>query len=295
MTYGDGFHSYKGSWIDDLERRLITSRRRSTDSSSESRSAATSTNCRQSATRSSTSTVGISIRGSTSSSTTLTRPAWRSTSTPRTTSSRSKTGTTRSSSARCASSASSSSTTACSTTPKTSSSSTLRRHAAPRGDVQHVGARSRVTEHWQDEADERREMFEAARDWDPSPALGEPPETVTDPLMQMLWGITTEKVNNWLDLDSENGESDQLDGFGSSSGQVKGRARVVTDSKDVINFQEDEIFVAPLTDPTWAPVFPRTKGAITDVGGKAITCGGFQQSPFRSPTAEFALLLSIIG
>lgn len=139
-----------------------------------------------------------------------------------------------------------------------------------------LGRDAFVTERWHDKADERRAMFEAARDWDPSPALGEPPETVTDPLMQMLWGITTEKVNNWLDVESEDGSSDQLDGFGSSSGQVEGRARVVTDSKDISELQEDEILVAPLTDPAWAPVFPRAKGAITDDGGitshAAIVC-----------------------
>ncbi|MDQ2052822.1 PEP-utilizing enzyme [Natronolimnohabitans sp. A-GB9] len=139
-----------------------------------------------------------------------------------------------------------------------------------------LGEGAFVTERWKDRAANRREIFEAAREWDPSPALGEPPETVSDPLMQMLWGITTEKINDWLDVESDNDDESRLDGFGSSSGQVEGRARVVTDAKDISELAEDEILVAPLTDPAWAPVFPRAKGAITDDGGitshAAIVC-----------------------
>ncbi|WP_226043115.1 PEP-utilizing enzyme [Natrinema sp. DC36] len=139
-----------------------------------------------------------------------------------------------------------------------------------------LGRGAFVSERWQSRVEERREIFEGAQDWDPSPALGNPPETVTDPLMQMLWGITTEKVNDWLDVESDDGDGSELNGFGSSSGQVEGRARVVSDAKDISKLEEDEILVASLTDPAWAPVFPRAKGAVTDDGGitshAAIVC-----------------------
>ncbi|SDX64545.1 PEP-utilizing enzyme [Halobellus clavatus] len=139
-----------------------------------------------------------------------------------------------------------------------------------------LGKGAFVSERWQDRAAERRQIFEAAKAWDPSPALGEPPEEVTDPLMQMLWGITTEKVENWLDIESDSGDETNLDGFGSSSGQVEGPARIVKDSSDIDKLQEGEILVAPLTNPAWAPVFPRAKGAVTDDGGitshAAIVC-----------------------
>ena len=119
-------------------------------------------------------------------------------------------------------------------------------------------------------------MFEAAKEWDPSPALGEPPEEVTDPLMQMLWGITTEKVENWLDIESDTGDETNLEGFGSSSGQVEGPARVINDSSDIDKLEEGEVLVAPLTNPAWAPIFPRAAGAVTDDGGitshAAIVC-----------------------
>jgi len=99
---------------------------------------------------------------------------------------------------------------------------------------------------------------------------------VTDPLMQMLWGITTEKVNNWLDVDTETGDETELEGFGSSSGQVEGIARVIKSSENIDELQDGEILVTPLTNPAWAPVFPRAKGAVTDDGGitshAAIVC-----------------------
>ncbi|MFC6874529.1 PEP-utilizing enzyme [Halobellus marinus] len=139
-----------------------------------------------------------------------------------------------------------------------------------------LGEDAFVSERWQDRATERRQIFEAAKEWEPSPALGEPPEEVTDPLMQMLWGITTEKVENWLDIESDDGDETNLDGFGSSSGRVEGPARVIEDSSDIDKLQEGEVLVAPLTNPAWAPVFPRAKGAVTDDGGitshAAIVC-----------------------
>ncbi|MFC4248315.1 PEP-utilizing enzyme [Natribaculum luteum] len=139
-----------------------------------------------------------------------------------------------------------------------------------------LGKGAFVSSRWKDRAADRREVFEAAKEWDPSPALGEPPEEVTDPLMQMLWGITTEKVNNWLNIESETGDETVLEGFGSSSGQVEGRARVVENSENIDDLEEGEILVAPLTNPAWAPVFPRAEGAVTDDGGitshAAIVC-----------------------
>lgn len=139
-----------------------------------------------------------------------------------------------------------------------------------------LGKGAFVSGRWKDRAAERRTIFEAAKQWDPSPALGKPPEEVTDPLMQMLWGITTEKVENWLDVESESTDTDRLEGFGSSSGQVEGPARVVDGTTAIDELEEGEILVAPLTNPAWAPVFPRAEGAVTDDGGitshAAIVC-----------------------
>lgn len=129
---------------------------------------------------------------------------------------------------------------------------------------------------WKQKAEKRHEMVEAAREWNPPPALGDPPEEMNDPLVIMLWGVTTEKINNWLEADSTEEDDDTLDGFGSSTGTVEGTARVIMQTKELDELEDDEIIVCPLTNPAWAPVFPRIKGAVTDDGGitshAAIVC-----------------------
>src|SRR4029077_8644983 len=44
----------------------------------------------------------------------------------------------------------------------------------------------------------RAEIYDAMRRWSPPPALGRIPEEITDPLTVMLWGITTERLEEWL-------------------------------------------------------------------------------------------------
>ena len=45
----------------------------------------------------------------------------------------------------------------------------------------------------------RKAIYEAMRRWSPPPALGLAPEEITEPITIMLWGITTERVQEWLD------------------------------------------------------------------------------------------------
>jgi pyruvate,water dikinase len=139
-----------------------------------------------------------------------------------------------------------------------------------------LGPTGYVPEAWKQKADERHKMIDAAREWEPSPALGHPPEEVTDPLVIMLWGITTEKVYDWLEAEASDEKANTLDGFGSSTGTVEGTARVVMSTEELNDLEDDEIIVCPLTNPAWAPVFPRIKGAVTNDGGitshAAIVC-----------------------
>ena len=46
--------------------------------------------------------------------------------------------------------------------------------------------------------DKRKKILKAASDWSTSPALGVPPEEVAEPFTIMLWGVTTDKVKEWL-------------------------------------------------------------------------------------------------
>jgi pyruvate,water dikinase len=67
-----------------------------------------------------------------------------------------------------------------------------------------------------------------------------------------------------------------LSGFAASPGVAEGIARVLTNADQVADVQDGEILVAPLTAPSWAPIFRRIAGTVTDSGGMmshaAIVC-----------------------
>lgn len=129
--------------------------------------------------------------------------------------------------------------------------------------------------YWKKKADERKEILEAAREWEAPSFLGEPPEEILDPTVRMLWGVTTERVYNELDRE-EKGEVDTLTGFASSTGVVEGKARILESADELGELEDGEILVSSYTNPAWAPVFPRISGAVTNDGGitshAAIVC-----------------------
>ncbi|MBW2285358.1 MAG: PEP-utilizing enzyme, mobile region [Deltaproteobacteria bacterium] len=124
----------------------------------------------------------------------------------------------------------------------------------------------------------RKKILEAAREWNPTPALGVPPEEVAEPFTVMLWGVTTDKVKEWLKgFDASTaGDVSEIKGFASSAGVAEGPARVLKALKDLVDLQPGEIIVCPSTNPSWAPVFTKIKAAVTDIGGltshAAIVC-----------------------
>jgi pyruvate,water dikinase len=120
---------------------------------------------------------------------------------------------------------------------------------------------------WKRLADERAEIVAAEREWDPEPALGQAPESVDDPLLRMLYGITTEKVESWLAGEDSGGTITRIEGFAASTGSVEGPARVVDSIDDLDQLEPGEILVCRLTNPSWAPVFSTIAGAVTDKGG----------------------------
>jgi pyruvate,water dikinase len=127
-------------------------------------------------------------------------------------------------------------------------------------------------------AAKRQKILEAARQWNPTPALGVPPEEIAEPFTIMLWGITTDKVKEWLKGVDANADGDvsELKGFASSAGVVEGPARVLRLLKDITKVQPGDILVCPTTNPSWAPIFTNIKAAVTDIGGltshAAIVC-----------------------
>ncbi|GAB6983995.1 PEP-utilizing enzyme [Nocardioides pyridinolyticus] len=138
-----------------------------------------------------------------------------------------------------------------------------------------VGAPHRGPAYWPKEIERRRGIHDALKRWSAPPALGVPPEVVTEPFTVMLWGITSDSVSAWLNSgdDSADGE---LSGFAASPGLVEGKARVIFSADQISELEDGEILVAPLTAPSWAPVFGKIKATVTDVGGMmshaAIVC-----------------------
>jgi len=132
--------------------------------------------------------------------------------------------------------------------------------------------------YYKDKADKRKKILKAASEWNPTPALGVPPEEIAEPFTIMLWGITTDKVKEWLkgvgDVRAE--DVSEIKGFASSAGVVEGPARVLRLLKEIVDLQPGEILVCPNTNPSWAPVFTNIKATVTDIGGltshAAIVC-----------------------
>jgi len=128
--------------------------------------------------------------------------------------------------------------------------------------------------HWAPIIARRREIHAKLDAWQAPKALGEPPEVITEPFTIMLWGITSESVNNWLG--SDEGAENELTGMAASPGMVEGIARIIHNPDEVNDLQEGEILVAPITAPSWAPVFPKIQACVTDIGGMmshaAIVC-----------------------
>jgi pyruvate,water dikinase len=120
-------------------------------------------------------------------------------------------------------------------------------------------------------AEKRKKILEAARDWNPSPALGNPPEEMAEPFTIMLWGINQNTVNEWLRSAAAGDAEDvnELVGFPSSAGVVEGTVRVIRRLEQLAELQEGEILACPTTSPSWAPVFNKIKATITDIGGIA--------------------------
>ncbi len=141
-----------------------------------------------------------------------------------------------------------------------------------------TGTRARGPSYWPKEIDWRRGVMKKFQAWKPPPALGTPPEVVTEPFSIVLWGVTTNVLKNWLKgVEAAAGAGgDELAGSPGSSGIVEGKARVIRDVKDLSQLQDGEILVATTTSPSWAPAFTKIAGCVTDVGGAmchaAIVC-----------------------
>ena len=128
-----------------------------------------------------------------------------------------------------------------------------------------AGSEGRGPGYWPPIVARRKRIMEAMRRFTPPPALGAVPETITEPMTIMLWGITTERVHEWAAPDRDNGAT--ITGFAGSSGTAEGPARVILEVDRLGELQPGEILVAPVTSPSWTPVFGTIAAAVSDIGG----------------------------
>jgi pyruvate,water dikinase len=136
-----------------------------------------------------------------------------------------------------------------------------------------TGGKPLGPKHWPPIVARRKELLEKLAEWTPPPALGITPEAITDPMTIMLWGVTTERVQEWA-RHQDGGLV--LNGAAASPGVVEGVARVVRSVNEIADVRDGEILVCTITSPAWAPIFSKLKATVTDIGGvmshAAIVC-----------------------
>ncbi|PWU25455.1 MAG: PEP-utilizing protein mobile subunit [Candidatus Rokuibacteriota bacterium] len=120
--------------------------------------------------------------------------------------------------------------------------------------------------HWPPIVERRRSIHETMRAWAPPPALGPVPSEITEPMVIMLFGITDERIQEWLSSSDGTGGR-TLTGSAGSPGVAEGKARVIHSSDQLAEIEQGEILVAPATSPSWTPVFGTIAAAVLDSGG----------------------------
>jgi pyruvate,water dikinase len=107
---------------------------------------------------------------------------------------------------------------------------------------------------WSSEVARREERYgELGRIEPPFVFVGDPPPTST-----------------WARRDARPvavaGSGDVLPGIPGCPGRARGRARVVLDSHDPSALEPGDVLVAPITDPSWTPLFVPAAAVVVDVG-----------------------------
>jgi pyruvate,water dikinase len=120
--------------------------------------------------------------------------------------------------------------------------------------------------HWPPIVARRKSIYEAMRRWAPPSALGVAPDSITEPMTVMLWGITNERVNEWL-AEGEAAPENSISGLPASRGLAEGPARVLLDPARIGELRDGEILVAPSASTSWTPVFHTIAAVVLDTGG----------------------------
>ncbi|CAN7538586.1 PEP-utilizing enzyme [Microbacterium foliorum] len=128
-----------------------------------------------------------------------------------------------------------------------------------------IGVPPRGKERWAAIIEERRGIVAALQAQGAPPAYGIPPVEVTDPFAVMNYGVTTERVLDWLG--ASDADSNALSGIPGGPGVYEGPVRVLRTEKDVATIEPGEVLVAAITAPSWAAAFSVAAAVVTDIGG----------------------------
>jgi pyruvate,water dikinase len=129
-----------------------------------------------------------------------------------------------------------------------------------------TGSRPRGPAYWPPIVADRKAAIAIWARQETPPALGAIPDVIDDPAIVMLWGITRESLDNWLNAASAE-RSNEIRGFAASPGVAEGIARVVKSVEEISRLKPGDVLVCQVTNPTWAPVFQRISAAVSDIGG----------------------------
>jgi len=136
-----------------------------------------------------------------------------------------------------------------------------------------IGSAKQGPHYWPIEIERRRSIVSALAAQPPLPALNNPPAVITEPFTIMLFGVTSENLKRWVGAE-EGGSA--LKGMAAAPGICEGVARVLRSPEQLGELEKGEILVAPVTAPSWAPVFGKIGAVVTDIGGimshAAIVC-----------------------
>jgi pyruvate,water dikinase len=120
--------------------------------------------------------------------------------------------------------------------------------------------------HWPAVVGGRKSIHEAQHRWAPPPAVGAMPQGLADPVTLMLFGITADRIQEWLPSGDRRAQG-TFSGIAASPGVVEGRARLIAHAGQLGEIEDGEILVAASTSPSWTPVFGRISAVVVDIGG----------------------------
>jgi pyruvate,water dikinase len=109
--------------------------------------------------------------------------------------------------------------------------------------------------------------------------LGTPPETIADPVVIEIFGITNEFLER---MKAGVGNTKQLSGIPASSGVARGTARVLRSPDELHLLRQGEILVCVGTTPTWTPAFTKISACVCD-GGGTLTHASVVSREYRVP------------